>query len=332
MLNIPEKRRYDCIPVGRIALDINPDDVRQRIDDRSSLHIYVGGSPANTAVGLAKLGLKTGYIGKVSADSFGDFVVEYFKRHHIDTSNITLAEKDTLLALTFTETRDGKTNLLMYRNADSADLKLCCDDISEDYIASSRSIIISGTALSASPSREACFKALELAEKNGTLIVFDIDYRRQSWKSEKEISVYCTLAARYAHIIMGSLDEFQLMDPQKDDEEIARHWFREKAQIVIIKHGKEGSRVYLKDEKRYKVNIVPVDAVKSTGGGDSYASAFLYGLLSNKSLQEALEMATVSASLTVAAHSCSEAMADLDTLLEHVKEARRKYPELVSLF
>ena len=333
MLNIPQGRTLDCIPVGRLAIDINPADMTQSFGECDHFKRYVGGSPANTAVGLAKLGARTGFIGKVSSDSLGDYAVNYIANLGVDVSQITRAEKEIPIGLAFTETLNGKTNLMMYRNQIVADLLLSADEVSEEYIASSRSIVISGTALSASPSRDACFKALELAKKHGLLIVFDIDYRSQVWKNADEISVYYTLAAKYAHIIMGSREEYDLMDSiagkEWTDEQTAKRWFAENAEIIIIKHGHEGSMVYTKDGDSYKVNIVPVNALKSTGGGDSYSSAFLYGLLFGREVKNCLELATTSASLAVAAPCCSDAMVGLDVLEEVRAKAIAEHGELV---
>ena len=333
MLQIPEGRKLDCIPVGRLAIDINPADMTQSFAECLHFKKYVGGSPANTAVGLAKLGSRAGFIGKVSSDSLGDFAVDYVKGLGVDVSNVTRAPKEIPIGLAFTETLNGKINLMMYRSEIVADLLLHPEEISEDYIASSRSIVISGTALSASPSRDACFKALELATKHNLLIVFDIDYRSQVWKNADELSVYYTLAAKYAHIIIGSREEFDLMDHITSDTwtdaETAQRWFNEKAEIIIIKHGSEGSMAYEKNGKSYKINIVPVNMLKSTGGGDAYSSAFLHGILTGRSIKNSLELATTSASLAVAAPCCSEAMVGLDVLEEVLAKAKAEHGELV---
>ena len=76
----------------------------------------------------------------------------------------------------------------MYRNC-IADLQLSVDDIDEDYIASGKALLISGTALAQSPSREAALKAVMFAKKTNTPIIFDIDYREYNWKNDDEISI-----------------------------------------------------------------------------------------------------------------------------------------------
>ena len=130
----------------------------------------------------------------------------------------------------------------MYRD-NVADFCMAPEDIDEKYIASAKAIVISGTALAQSPSREACLKAMMLAKKNNVRIVFDIDYREYTWKSKDEIAVYYTLVAQNADIIMGSREEFDLTEGivgvKESDPESAKYWQSFGAAICVIKHGKK---------------------------------------------------------------------------------------------
>lgn len=144
----------------------------------------------------------------------------------------------------------------MYRD-NVADFCLAAEDIDEEYIASAKAIVISGTALAKSPSREACLKAMMLAKKNNVRIVFDIDYREYTWTSKDEIAVYYSLVAQNADIIMGSREEFDLTEGivgvKDSDPESAKYWQSFGAAICVIKHGKEGSTAYTNDGKFYSI-------------------------------------------------------------------------------
>ena len=180
-----ETRPMDLILLGRVAIDFNPseDEPFGPLENVRTFKKYVGGSPANIAVGVTRHGLKAGFLGKVSDDKFGKFVVDFFNKEGIDTSHITKCTNGEKLGLTFTEMLSEKeSSILMYRNC-IADLQLSVDDIDEDYIKQSKAILISGTALAESPSREAALKAVMLAKKNDTKIIFDIDYREYNWKA-----------------------------------------------------------------------------------------------------------------------------------------------------
>ncbi|BBP89794.1 hypothetical protein BsIDN1_34120 [Bacillus safensis] len=124
--------------------------------------------------------------------------------------------------------------------------------MSEDYIKQAKAILISGTALAKSPSREAVFVALDYARKHQVTIIFDVDYRPYTWQSEEETSIYYNLAAEKSDLIIGTREEFDMMekltvDGPSNDESTANKWFSHHAKIVIIKHGGEGSIAYTKD-------------------------------------------------------------------------------------
>ena len=254
-IDLDQTRPLDIVLLGRIAIDFNPaysEDVKEDFKPLKDVHYfekYVGGSPANIAVGVTHHGLKAGFIGRVSDDQFGDFVIEYFDEEGIDTSHVTRCTGGEKLGLTFTEMLSpSESSILMYRNC-IADLQLSVDDIDPEYIASAKVLLISGTALAESPSREAALKAAMVARRVGTPVIFDIDYRAYNWRNADEISIYCSAVACQADVIMGSREEFDLTEaliaPGMTDEQSAEYWHGQAAKIVVIKHGMEGSTAYL---------------------------------------------------------------------------------------
>lgn len=332
-ITFDQNRPYDLVLLGRVAVDFNPVDYFHPLEECTTFKKYVGGSPANIAVGAARHGMKIGFFARVSDDQLGDFVVHFFEKEGIDTSRIRRCENGEKIGLTFTEilSRD-ESSILMYRNC-IADLQLHPDDIDEEYIRNTKALLISGTSLAASPSREAALKAVMLAKRNGTKIIFDVDYRSYSWKNMDEISIYYSTVAREADIIMGSREEFDLMEaliePGRDDLQSAAYWHAQNAKIVIIKHGKKGSTAYTNDGKHYTVRPFPVQALKSFGGGDGYGAGFLYGLYSGWDMYDCLEFGCAQASMMVAAHSCSEEMPRADEIHAFIRACKETHGENV---
>ena len=332
-ITFDRSRPFDLVLLGRVAVDFNPVDYFQPLEECTTFKKYVGGSPANIAVGAARHGMKIGFFARVSDDQLGDFVTHFFQKEGIDTSRIRRCENGEKIGLTFTEilSRD-ESSILMYRNC-IADLQLHPDDIDEEYIKNTKALLISGTSLAASPSREAALKAVMLAKRWGTKIIFDVDYRSYSWKNKDEISIYYSMVAREADIIMGSREEFDLMEaliePGRDDLQSAAYWHSQNAKIVIIKHGKKGSTAYTCDGKQYTVRPFPVDALKSFGGGDGYGAGFLYGLYSGWDMFDCLEFGCAQASMMVAAHSCSEEMPRAEEIHAFIRASKEKYGENV---
>lgn len=327
-------RKFDIVPIGRVAIDFNPVDVHRTLAESTTFKKYVGGSPANIAVGLARLGKKVGFIGKVSDDRFGEYVTNYFKNEGIDTSRVAKCKNGESLGLTFTEILSPtESSILMYRDG-VADLMLDVDDVDEEYISNTKAIVVSGTALAQSPSREAVLKAVKLAKKNKTVVIFDIDYRAYTWKNKDEISIYYSAVAKDSDIIIGSREEFDLteglMATYSTDSETAKRWLEYGNKIVVIKHGKEGSTAYTQDGNAYKIKPFPVKLLKSFGGGDAYASAFLYALLEGWDIMDALEFGSASAAMLVASHSCSQDMPSADDVKEFIRAAKEEHGEMIA--
>ncbi len=328
----PEAKALDIIPVGRIAVDFNPTDMNRPLDESEHFNKYLGGSPANIAVGMARLGRRVGFLARVSDDAFGTFVIRYFEREGIDVSRVRRCENGEKLGLTFTEILSPtQSSILMYREG-AADLSLDVRDVDEPYIAGARCLLISGTSLCTSPSREAALKALTFAKKNGVTVVFDADYRAYTWKSADEVSLYTSLAAEKSDIVLGSREEFDLMERliglDGSDGASAGYWLSLSPRLIVIKHGKKGSAAYTASEK-WQVDPFPVTAMKGFGGGDGYASALLHSLMAGKSLPEALERGSASAAMLVASHACSRDMPREDALEEFIREKKAQYGEMV---
>ncbi|HCT91726.1 MAG TPA: 5-dehydro-2-deoxygluconokinase [Lachnospiraceae bacterium] len=333
-------RPLDLILLGRVAIDFNPaynDQVKEEFKPLKKVHMFekfVGGSPANIAVGVTRHGMKAGFIGKVSDDQFGEFVVDYFNEQGIDTTHITRCTGGEKLGLTFTEMLSPRESaILMYRNR-AADLQLHVDDIDEAYIRSAKAILVSGTSLAESPSREAALKAIMLARRNDTRIIFDIDYREYNWKNADEIAIYYSAAAKEADIIMGSRQEFdlteRLIQTGMPDEESAALWHSYHAKIVVIKHGIKGSTAYTADGQSFSIKPFPVEARKGFGGGDGYGAGFLYGLYRGWDIMECLEFGSAEASMMVRSNNCSDSLPGPEEVAEFIRKEKEQYGEMVA--
>ena len=333
-IEFDNNKEFDLILLGRVAVDLNPVDYYCPLNESTTFKRYLGGSPANIAVGLARLGKKCGFFARVSDDQLGTFVTDYFDNEGIDTSHIKRCQNGEKIGLTFTEIKsETESSIVMYRN-EAADLKLDVEDIDEDYINRAKAILISGTALAESPSREAALKAVALAKKNGVPIIFDIDYRAYNWKNADEIAIYYSSVAREADIILGSREEYDLTEKfikvGMTDKETAAYWHSQNAKIVIIKHGKEGSTAYTNDGESFSIKPFPVKLLKSFGGGDGYASAFLYGIFEGWEIIDALEFGSASAAKLVASHACSQDMPTVDAVKEFIKKEKEEYGEMIA--
>ncbi|WP_050182461.1 5-dehydro-2-deoxygluconokinase [Domibacillus robiginosus] len=304
------EKELDVIAIGRACIDLNANEYNMPMEETMTFTKYVGGSPANVAIGSAKLGLKVGFIGKLADDQHGRFIEKYMREVGVDTSNMVTDKEGHKTGLAFTEILSpDECSILMYRD-DVADLYLEPSEVSENYIQKAKILLVSGTALAKSPSREAVLKSVSLAKKHGVKIVFELDYRPYTWQSSEETAVYYSLVAEQSDIIIGTRDEFDVMENIQggDNNETIQNLFKHSADLVVIKHGVEGSYAYAKSGEVFRAQAYKTNVLKTFGAGDSYASAFLYALVSGKDIETALKYGSASASIVVSKHSSSDAM------------------------
>lgn len=312
-IRFPEGKALDFIGLGRLCIDLNANEIHRPMERTRTFTKYVGGSPANITIALARLGARTGFVGRVADDQHGRFITGYLQQNGIDLSGIVTDRSGSVTGLAFTEILSPEAcSILMYRD-NVADLKLTPDDVREDYIRSARSLLISGTALAASPSREAALRSVELARRNGIPVLLDIDYRPYTWQSTAEAGLYCGLVASASDLVIGGSEEFGLLETGElraitDEAATARYWLGRAAQLVVVKRGGDGSTAYTADGGVYPGRTFPAQVVKTFGAGDAFAGAFIFGLLQGWPVERCQMYGSAAASIVVASHSCSEAM------------------------
>lgn len=315
-------KALQVVAIGRACIDLNANEINRPMEQTMTFTKYVGGSPANIAIGLARLGINVGFIGKIANDQMGRFIYQYLKKEGICTEGLVYDQTGAVTGLAFTEILSpSECSILMYRD-NVADLLLSPLEVNEQLIADSEWLLVSGTALAKSPSREAIFVALDYANKHQTKVVFDLDYRPYTWTSPEETAIYYNLVAEKCHVIIGTREEFDMMEAllqaSHTDEITAKKWFDYCAEVVIIKHGDEGSYAYSKDGEKVQSGIYETNVLKTFGAGDSYASAFLSRYLQGDTLENSMKYGSASASIVISKHSCSDAMPTVEELEEKI--------------
>ncbi|OXS55501.1 5-dehydro-2-deoxygluconokinase [Cohnella sp. CIP 111063] len=323
-----EGRKFDLTAIGRLCIDLNANEINRPMEQTMTFTKYVGGSPANIAIGVSRLGRRTAFIGKIADDQMGRFIRGYLDKEGIETRNVVTDTTGAVTGLAFTEIKSPtECSILMYRD-NVADLKLSPSEVDESLIADSKALLVSGTALAASPSREAVLLAVDYARRHGTKVVFDLDYRPYTWQSEEETAAYYNLVAEKSDIIVGTREEFDCMEkfeanPGHDDRITASKWFGYAAGIVIIKHGKEGSIAYSADGQEHRARSFPAKVIKTFGAGDSYAAGFIHGLLSGWTIGKSMEFGSAAASIVISSHSCSDAMPTAAQVTDYIERCGR---------
>ncbi len=137
-------KTLDLISIGRSSVDLYGEQVGGRLEDMATFSKAVGGSPTNIAIGTARLGLKSGLITRVGDEHMGRFIREQLEREGVNTQGVH-TDKDRLTALVILGIRDDKQFPLIFYRDNCADNALDEGDIDEAFIASSRSVVVTGT-------------------------------------------------------------------------------------------------------------------------------------------------------------------------------------------
>tara|TARA_R110001583_G_scaffold446_10_gene4220 strand:+ start:2432 stop:3430 length:999 start_codon:yes stop_codon:yes gene_type:complete len=323
-VNFLQDRELDAIVLGRAGVDLYAREANTDIADVSGFDKYVGGSAANIAVAINKLGGNVGFIGCVADDSFGRYVQGYLENQGINLDGMMVDSSGSRTSVAFTEMKPSNCDVLIYRN-NASDLMLKTEQIKRNYIKKSKTLIVTGTALSASPSREATLLAMQYARSVGTIVVLDVDYRPKTWRTDVDASIYYGIASNLSDIVIGNREEFDMMETvvapgNENDDETAERFLQGHTQVVIIKAGELGSRVYCKDGHQFEQGIYKVVAKKPFGSGDSFAGALIWTLTHDGTLEQGVSNGSAAAAINVSGTSCTEAMPSKDELESFIKK------------
>ena len=173
-LSIPSGRRFDLACLGRLAVDLYAQQVGARLEDVSTFSKYLGGSSANIAFGVARLGLRAAMVSRVGDEQMGRFLTETLQREGCDTTQVQI-DPQRLTGLVLLGLKDRDTFPLLFYRENCADMAVDAEAISEAFLADCRALLITGTHLSAPTVRAASTTALGYAKKHGLLRVLDID-------------------------------------------------------------------------------------------------------------------------------------------------------------
>lgn len=314
------KNRF--VVVGRVGMDVIGDPPGTRTEDMESAIVAMGGSSANIAAGIVKLGGAADLVTCVSDDSVGRYCVNQLKRYGVGTHYIRPVDGEYRTSLAVYESTIKDHQTVIYRNG-AADFQLSLGDVEAVDYARYGALITAGTVFAAEPSRAATFRAFELAKHADLPILFDIDYRPYSWPSPEVAAEVLSRAGNLSDVIVGNDVEFGFMAGDYDKGlDKARELASQSAAIVVYKMGEKGAITFAGDQAGddgVRTGIYSVDALKPEGAGDSFMAGLMASLASGYGLKEALLRGSACASITVSKPACAPAMpltADLEDFLK----------------
>ena len=232
-----------------------------------------GGAPANVAIGIAKLGLPSAFIGRVGNDPFGDFMETTFRQYNVDCQSIEKDEHHRTSTVVVDLGKNGERSFtfLVSPSADQFLSQQAIPNFNQDILHFCSLALVGHTC------RQTLKTAIEqLTAKNG-LISFDVNLREQMWANKDEMRTTITQFCHDADILKLSDEELFWLTQSNDWSEalnkLQQHY---EAPLKLITKGKDGSIVLWKG-KTFSFDSYHVNSVDTTGAGD----AFVAGLLSS---------------------------------------------------
>lgn len=302
----------EIVILGRAGYDLCSEEPHVPLPQARRFTRYLGGSSANMAVGLSRLGANVGIVSCLGTDALSQFLIDFLNAENVDTAHVQ-RRAGYLPSLAVTEVSPpDKFPQVFYRH-DPADVMLAISPEALDYVASSRMFITNGTSLCASPSRESTYLALERAKAAGSRVIFDVDFRFMSWPSPVEAGLAVRLALPFIDVLIGNQPELMLVAGTGTLEDAVDKLRARGVPTLVSKLGDQGTRVYQGDTSVF-LPPYKVEVCTTIGAGDGFASGFLFATLQGLPLEECLHYGNAAAAIVVSRLSCSEAMPTPDEL------------------
>ena len=234
-----------------------------------------GGAPANVAVGLARLGVPSGFIGRVGNDLFGRLIRDIMSQAGVNTDGLRIdPNKPTTLAVVGLG-EGGEREFLFYRNG-TADVALDVGDVSVDYLRRGQVLHFGTVSLATASSRHATLAAVHLARELGLVISLDVNLRQSLWPGLEEARAAVMSAVRLAHVVKASREEVEFLTGQKHPEpasEMLMEGGPGGPVLVLVTLGASGSYYRTAGGHFGPVPGMSVETVDTTGAGDAFTVA-----------------------------------------------------------
>lgn len=271
-------QRPTVLSLGEVLIDMIVSDGSPTLEDAGEFVARPGGAPANVAVALRRLGVPSAFCGAVGDDPFGARLRRVLLAEEVDTGSLKVVPgESTTLAFAWKDERgDGHFRLVRL-----ADVLLSELDVEQAAIPDRAAIIIGSVALTASPSREAIYRAVELASDAGVPVCFDVNMRPSLWESAARAREICQPVLDRTTILKLSVDDAEVLFGLRDPDEI----FAARVGSDVVRLLTDGSRGAWFRSESGEVEHVPaysIEPVEPTGAGDAFTAAVVNRYLSTQ--------------------------------------------------
>ncbi len=267
----------DVMCIGEYLVEFVSIQDNVSLPDASGFIKAPGGAPANVAVGLQRLGMSAGFIGKVGDDPFGEFLRQSLRQTGVDTSYVFADSRTRTTAVFVAVWDDGHKDLCFYRNP-GADMMLAPEEITPEMFDEARAFHYGSIGFIAEPCATAQRKAVKMARERGLMISYDCNYRPTLWPSAQQAKEVIRDSFQYCHLAKISEEEWEVATGHQDLDAGIEAVLNKGTELLVISRGPKGALV-TNGDYRISVPSWDVNVVETTGAGDGFLAAIITRLL-----------------------------------------------------
>ena len=269
----------DVLCFGDLLIDFVPMESGVSFADLPAFKPAPGGAAANVAVGLARLGTPSAFMGKVGDEPFGHLLADVLRREGIDIAAIRFDSRARTALAFVTLTKEGERDFLFYRHP-SADMMFTPAEVDLAAIQASRIFHFDSISLAAPQSRATALFAADEAARQGKLISYDVNLRLSLWDSEEEARAGIMEGLRRAAVVKLSDDELAFLTGGTSPGDIRARLWHDGLRLVALSLGERGC-VAVTERGEIAVASIAVQPVDTTGAGDGFMAGLLSGIARN---------------------------------------------------
>jgi len=284
-------QRYDVLTLGETMIRLTPPSM-ERIETTRQFDLHVGGSESNTAVGLARLGMKTAWLSRLTDNALGHMITNTLSGFGVDTSHVIWTNEDRIGTYYFEPAVAPRSSRVIYDRAHSAFSKITANDLPLGLFQAAGARLLHLTGITPAVGViEAAHQALRLAQQAGWAISFDMNYRAKLWTAERALTI-CEPFIAAADIFLISLNDVRILfgNATSGEDALKMLTARYPKPLIVVTMGSLGAMARTRDGEMLQQGIFPSHEIGRLGRGDSFSAGFLYGYLKTEGTDAALAL------------------------------------------
>jgi len=295
--------------MGRCAVDFYCNDIGVPIKYAKSFNVYVGGCPANVAVGTRRLGLRSAILTRVGIEPLGDFIMHLLETEGVSSEAVARDPKHLCGLVVLGIEPPDRFPLTFYRE-NCADINVTLDDVRAAPLAEAHVLFVSGTGFSREPSASATTAAVEIAQANGAAVMLDLDYRPTLWDDPRAFGPTLRRLVATVDLAVGTEEEIKAAADEDGVEAATARMLKagRNLRALVVKRGQRGSTVFTAQGERIEAPPFPVEVLNVIGAGDAFVSGFLYGYRHSWDWRKCARFGNATGAIVVTRHACANDM------------------------